>query len=451
MPENVLTVTQLNNRIKAMLNADYFFRNVTVKGEVSNMTDHSSGHLYFTLKDSENATLKCAMFRGQRSGLKFKLKNGDKIEVTGSVDVYPPYGSYQLYASRITLEGQGELFAKYLALKEKLQEEGLFAQEYKREIPTLIKRLGVITAPTGAAVRDMISIAKRRNPFIQIVLFPALVQGEGAPASLIKGLKEMVRHDVDTIIIGRGGGSIEDLWAFNDEALAREIFQCPVPIISAVGHETDFTIADFAADLRAATPSEAAEKAVIDFTTFENTISYYIQSLYNQIQNTVSGERKNLQLLENELKLLGPQSRVYQMQQRLDTCTDQLQQQMMSLIETKRRLVTPLKSGLGHQMDKILHIARGQSAPLKNELIHTVNVRLSTERNRLKVCCERLEGLSPLNRIRDGYGYLSKENGKRVFSVSDIKEQQPIHIYLSDGRIDARVETINKDIFKRKD
>ena len=265
--KNTYSVGQVNRYIKNMFTQDYLLQKIYVKGEVSNCKYHTSGHIYFSLKD-ETGTLNCVMFAGHRRGLAFAMKNGDKVIVGGSVDVYERDGRYQMYAKEITLEGAGALYERYLALKQELEDMGMFAQEYKQPIPRFIRRLGVVTAPTGAAVQDIRNISYRRNPYLQIILYPALVQGAGAAESIVKGIQMLDKTDVDVIIVGRGGGSIEDLWAFNEEIVARAIFECSTPIISAVGHETDFTIADFAADLRAPTPSAAAELAVTRTVVF---------------------------------------------------------------------------------------------------------------------------------------------------------------------------------------
>ena len=240
---------------------DFMLNRISVRGEVSNCKYHRSGHIYFTLKD-EGGALSCVMFAGSRRGLAFPMKDGDRVVVRGAVDVYERDGRYQLYAREIALEGAGLLYERFLALKAELEEMGMFAPEYKQPIPAYVKRLGIVTAPTGAAVRDIQNIALRRNPFIQLILYPALVQGEGAKESIVRGIETLDALGLDAIIVGRGGGSIEDLWAFNEECVARAIFNCRTPVISAVGHETDTTIADFVADLRAPTPSAAAERCV---------------------------------------------------------------------------------------------------------------------------------------------------------------------------------------------
>ena len=275
--QNVYTVAQVNNYIKNMFTQDYMLKSIFVKGEVSNCKYHSSGHIYFTLKDAKGL-ITCVMFAGNRSGLSFKMEEGQMVVVGGTIDVYERDGKYQLYAKQITLDGAGALYEKYEKLKRELEEMGMFAAEYKQPIPRYIKTLGVVTAPTGAAVRDIINIATRRNPYVQIILYPAIVQGEHAVESIINGIHALEQLGVDTMIVGRGGGSIEDLWAFNEEAVAQAVFECSIPIISAVGHETDTTIIDYVSDLRAPTPSAAAELAVYDYEQYLEKVEKYTLS-----------------------------------------------------------------------------------------------------------------------------------------------------------------------------
>ena len=271
---NIYSVKQVNAYIKNMFTQDFLLRNLCVSGEVSNCKYHTSGHIYFSLKD-ESGAIACVMFAGQRKGLAFSMKDGDKVVVEGSVDVYQRDGRYQLYARKITLEGAGLLYERFLALKAELEEMGMFDAGYKQPIPRFIRTLGVVTAPTGAAVQDIRNIAYRRNPYVQVILYPALVQGDGAKESIVKGIQALEALGVDVMIVGRGGGSIEDLWAFNEEEVARAVFNCSVPVISAVGHETDTTIIDYVADLRAPTPSAAAELAVYDYRALQESLLGY--------------------------------------------------------------------------------------------------------------------------------------------------------------------------------
>ena len=290
---NVYTVKQVNAYIKNMFSQDFMLNRIYVKGEVSNCKYHTSGHIYFSLKD-ESGTIACIMFAGARSGLSFRMQEGQKVIVLGNVAVYERDGKYQLYAKEIILDGAGDLYERYAALKRELEEMGMFAPEYKRAIPKYARTIGIVTAPTGAAVRDIIHIAGRRNPYVQLILYPALVQGEGAAASIIRGIQALEKQKVDVIIVGRGGGSIEDLWAFNEESVARAIFACSIPIISAVGHETDVLISDFVADLRAPTPSAAAELAVSEYAVMATQMMDYRMRLRRLITLRSQNERQHL-------------------------------------------------------------------------------------------------------------------------------------------------------------
>ncbi|MBO4776275.1 MAG: exodeoxyribonuclease VII large subunit, partial [Lachnospiraceae bacterium] len=261
--KTIYTVFQVNTYIHNMFREDYLLSDVSVTGEISNLKFHSSGHIYFTLKDAQSA-ISCAIFRSSAQKLNIALKDGDKIVAHGSISNYVPSGSVTFNITSVEYEGVGDLTKRFEELKKKLSEQGLFDKEFKKPIPAFPKTIGIVTAPTGAAIRDIISVSKRRNPYISLVLYPALVQGDGAAATIVNGIEVLEKMGVDVIIVGRGGGSLEDLWAFNEEEVAYAIFQCSVPIISAVGHEIDFTISDFTADYRAATPSAAAEIAVPD-------------------------------------------------------------------------------------------------------------------------------------------------------------------------------------------
>ena len=302
---NVYSVKQVNSYIKNMFTQDFMLNRIYVKGEVSNCKYHTSGHIYFSLKD-ESGTLACIMFAGQRAGLTFRMQEGQQVIVLGNITTYERDGKYQLYAREIILDGAGLLYEKFEALKKELEEMGMFAPEYKQPIPFYAKRIGIVTAPTGAAIRDIINISARRNPYVQLILYPALVQGKDAPESIIKGIRMLEEKQVDLIIVGRGGGSIEDLWAFNEESVARAIFNCTVPIISAVGHETDTTIADYVADLRAPTPSAAAELAVTEYSQLEETMYDYEVQLKRNLRQVIANNRLHLKQYEIRMKYLQP-------------------------------------------------------------------------------------------------------------------------------------------------
>ena len=300
MTKHVYTVGQVNAYIKNMFDQDFMLNRIYVKGEVSNCKYHTSGHIYFTLKDHTGA-INGVLFAGNRKGLGFTMKNGDNVIALGSVSVYERDGKYQLYAREILPDGEGLLYRRFEQLKQELEEMGMFAPEYKQPIPKYIRTLGIVTAPTGAAIRDIQNISSRRNPCVQTILYPAQVQGEGAAASIVKGIHALEQLGVDVIIAGRGGGSMEDLWAFNEEIVARAIFECTVPVISAVGHETDTTIADYVADLRAPTPSAAAELAVYDIRELEGMMLSLRLELNRGITDRLERTKERLRQYENRI------------------------------------------------------------------------------------------------------------------------------------------------------
>ena len=398
--KNVYSVGQVNRYVKNMFTQDFFLQKVYVKGEVSNCKYHTSGHIYFSLKD-ETGTISCVMFAGQRRGLGFSMKDGDKVVAGGTVDVYERDGRYQLYAKEITLEGAGALYERFLALKQELEEMGMFAQEYKQPIPPFVRKLGVVTAPTGAAVQDIRNVSLRRNPYLQIILYPALVQGEGAAESVAKGIRMLDEAGVDVIIAGRGGGFIEDLWAFNEEIVARAIFECRTPVISAVGHETDFTIADFVADLRAPTPSAAAELAVYDYRSVLEAAGSLRERLHRAMWGKTELFRERLLSYQTKLSYVSPQNR---------------------LREDRQRMIS-----------------------LEEALEKTMNLKIKEERQRLSVYLERFSGLSPLKKLNQGYSYVADERGKTVTSVDGIKEKDRLFISVTDGTIETEVSSIRKE------
>ena len=400
MAKNVYSVAQVNRYIKNMFTQDYLLQKIYVKGEVSNCKYHTSGHIYFSLKD-ETGTLNCVMFAGHRRGLAFAMKNGDKVIVGGSVDVYERDGRYQMYAKEITLEGAGTLYERYLALKQELEDMGMFAQEYKQPIPEFAHRVGIVTSPTGAAIRDIINVSTRRNPFIQSILYPALVQGEGAADSIVKGIQTLDAMNLDVIIVGRGGGSIEDLWAFNEEIVARAIFDCRTPIISAVGHETDWTIADFVSDRRAPTPSAAAELAVSDYRQTLERLDNLRRRMDRNLTGRIDFFREKLSHIKTRLNFLSPQNK---------------------LNENKRRL-----------------------ADIEDALERIMKQRLSDCRQRLALLSGTLDAYSPAKKLAQGYAYVEVEKKGALHSVSDINAGDDINIYLIDGHARAVVSEVIND------
>ena len=394
MLKNVYSVGQVNSYIKNMFSQDFLLRKVSVKGEVSNCKYHSSGHIYFTLKDA-TGTLSAIMFAGKRAGLSFKMKEGDKVVVTGSIEVYEKGGNYQIYAERIEQEGAGDLFLRFEALKRELEEMGMFDRSFKQPIPKYAKRIGIVTAPTGAAVRDIQNIAKRRNPYVQLILYPALVQGESAAKSICKGITCLDQMNLDIIILGRGGGSIEDLWAFNEEIVARAIFECRTPVISAVGHETDTTIADYVADLRAPTPSAAAEIAVFDYEAFCDMLGNYENRLKMTFEREFSSYRQKTELLLAKLRVLSPMHRMNENRKKLLDCEEHLQRAMLSKIEQKK--------------------------------------------HRYELLVQRLEALSPIKKLSMGYALVEDANQNKLSSIHQVKTEDSLRVYLKDGTITAKV------------
>ena len=403
MSRNVYTVKQVISYIKNMFTQDFMLNRIYVKGEVSNCKYHTSGHIYFSLKD-ESGTIACVMFAGQRGGLSFHMREGQQIIVLGSVNVYERTGSYQLYAQEIRLDGEGTLYEKYQMLKQELEEMGMFAPEYKKAIPRYAKRIGVVTAPTGAAVRDIMNISARRNPYVQLLLYPAQVQGEGAKESIVRGIRMLETKNVDVIIVGRGGGSIEDLWAFNDECVARAIFDCQVPVISAVGHETDVTIADYVADLRAPTPSAAAELAVWDYRQLQGYLDECRLRMNRSMTGTIRINRLRLKELDVRLSYLHPRHKLQDQQQRL--------------IELEEELRTLMRD------------------------------RVKEARHRLAIQIEKLNGLSPVRKLNQGFAYVEEADGGVVKSIRQVEKGDELTVFVTDGLIRTSVKAVQKKTYK---
>ncbi len=396
---NIYTIRQVNRYISNMFTQDFMLNRIYVKGEVSNCKYHTSGHIYFSLKD-DSGSLACVMFAGSRSGLKFHMENGQSIIVLGNISVYERDGKYQLYAKEIVLDGIGLLYEKFQAMKQELEDMGMFAPEYKQPIPAFSRRVGIVTAPTGAAIRDIMNISYRRNPYVQLILYPALVQGEGAADSIVRGIEILDQSGVDVIIVGRGGGSMEDLWAFNEEKVARAIFQCNTPVISAVGHETDFTIADYVADLRAPTPSAAAELAVADIIGIQEQLQKMEERFRTRMTDRIEDERREVRHLQSRLNVLSPQNQIREKYQILTEKEEKLQYFMRLVLKNKR-----------HQM-----------------LLYA----------------ERMKGLSPLDKLKQGYSYTADEDGHKVTEVDQVQEGDLLQIYVSDGQILAEVKDTKK-------
>ena len=393
--KNVYSVGQVNAYIRNMFSQDFLLRSISVRGEVSNCKYHSSGHVYFTLKD-EKAAIACVMFAGYRKGLAFRLEEGMQVVALGSVEVYERDGKYQLYAKEILPDGAGYLYERFERLKRSLEERGLFAPEYKQPIPAYIRTLGVVTAPTGAAVRDIINITRRRNPYVQIILYPAVVQGDQAVPSIVNGIRALERLGVDVMIVGRGGGSMEDLWAFNEEAVAQAVFDCTVPVISAVGHETDTTIIDFVSDLRAPTPSAAAELAVYDVRQLLEFLEDRKEGLNRRLRAVLNRDRLRLQHAARSLQHLSPANR----------------------IRERRMQALRLEEDLQAAMKRVLEL----------------------QRNRLRLYAETMKGLSPLDKLAQGFSHVEDERGRTVSDIGRIAPGDLLSIYVKNGRALAEVK-----------
>ncbi|MGN0425860.1 MAG: exodeoxyribonuclease VII large subunit [Acetatifactor sp.] len=391
---NVFTVGQLNAYIKDMFMQDFLLRNILVRGEISNCKYHASGHIYFTLKDPKGV-INCVMFAGNRSGLSFRLTEGQQVIVAGEVSVFERDGKYQIYARQIIREGAGELYEKYEQLKREMEAAGYFDEAHKQEIPRYIKTLGIVTADTGAAVRDIIQIARRRNPYVQIILYPSLVQGAGAAPSIIQGIQALERIGVDVMIVGRGGGSIEDLWAFNELSVAQAVYHCTVPIISAVGHETDTTIIDYVSDLRAPTPSAAAELAVTDVREIIGSLELYKRDLQRRMEGHIRDWRNRCRQQESRVIHLSPAGR----------------------IREKRMYCVRLEERMQERMQRVLQ----------------------SKHTRLALSIERMKGLSPLEKLSSGYAYITDASGKNIRSVEQVSVDMKLRVQLADGNFDVLV------------
>lgn len=414
----VWTVTSLTRHIGRLFDGDEALADVTVSGEISNFKHHSSGHMYFTLKDEESV-IKCAMFRSANSRLRFRPEDGLRVVVHGNVSVYGPGGTYQLYPDRMEPDGLGSLYLAFEQRKAKLEKEGLFRQDLKRPVPFLPRRVGVVTSPTGAVLRDIRNVLFRRFPTATLVLSPTPVQGAEAPAQIIRALERVAGVEaVDVVILARGGGSLEDLWPFNDETLARAIRQCPVPVISAIGHETDFTIADFVADLRAPTPSAAAELAVPDLEGLTGQLERASGRLRRAFRLKLDHERMRLDRLAARPVFRSP------------TAMLDLRRQNLDAIGLRMQRATTLR----------LEQAGRGLAQMEQRLDHAARLRLDRSKARVELLAGKLDALSPLRVLARGYATVSREDGRTVSSMAGLQVGERIRVRFCDGALDARVE-----------
>lgn len=415
MVDEYITVSKITDYVARLIGADSNLKHVFIKGELSNVNLYRSGHLYFTLKD-ENSQIKGVMFNARRR-LKFKPEDGMKVLIEGKIDVYKKNGVYQLYASEIFKDGIGDLHRKYEELKEKLNKEGLFDQAHKKKIPNFPKRIGVVTAANGAAIRDIIITIKRRWPLCEVILFPSLVQGENAAQNIVYQINNADKFDLDTLIVGRGGGSIEDLWSFNEEIVARAIYNCKTPVISAVGHEIDYTIADFVADLRAATPTAAAEIAVPPYGEIKNGVNQ-LNSRANLAVNKIFNENKNkLDNIISKRLFISPGEIYAPKEMMLDGIINRLQHSSESLVIKNQNRLNLVKNS---------NIFKNPQEIIKNQKENYL-LQLS-----------KLEILNPLNTLKRGYT-LAKSDGKVISSAKQLKSGDNLEVEFEDGNVNTKV------------
>ena len=402
MEKRIYTVSDISSYILNMFTQDILLRSVYVKGEVSGVTYHSTGHIYFTLKDKSGA-LSAVMFAGNRKeGLKFKLEEGQEVVCQGTVTTYAGQSKYQIKASKIELQGAGDIYEQYEKLKKELEELGMFSEMYKKPIPKYAKKIGIITAPTGHAIHDIITTTKRRNPYVQLYLFPVTVQGNTAVQSIVHGIKEMDKLGMDVLIVGRGGGSVEDLFVFNDREIAQAIFDCNTPIVSAVGHEPDFFISDFVADLRAATPTASAELTVYNISELDEKFADLDAQLNGIMQNKINTARLKVSRASLMVEGLNP----------------------LNILDNKRMKLVHSSQQLSELMEKILNV----------------------KKHKYELMIEQMRALSPLEKLSKGYAFAQKDD-KPLISVNDVKENETVTLYLKDGHINTKVtEIINKKL-----
>ena len=422
MNEKYLTVSAITRYLKAKLDVDENLQTVFLKGEISNFKAHTSGHFYFSLKD-EGSKINAIMFRSNASKVLFKPLDGMKVLVSGRISIYEAMGSYQIYVDEMLEDGVGNLYIAFEQLKKKLQAEGLFEASHKRKIPSVPKRVGIVTASTGAAIRDIMTTIKRRFPICETILFPTLVQGENAKDDIVRNIERAQDYDLDVLIVGRGGGSIEDLWPFNEEVVARAIYNSKVPVISAVGHEVDFTIADFVADLRAPTPTAAAELAVPNMADLQKHIAQFKVRLNEAIYKKVNYLKLYLESVKNSFVLKNPQIMFENKKQSLSLINDKLNELMVGKVQ-----------GFKNELDKIKksYVLTNPYLLYKDEVLMVKNI------------IDKLNLLNPLNVLSRGYS-ITYLNDQALKSVLKVKEDDMISIRLSDGNLKAKVLEVKED------
>ncbi len=438
------SITALNRAIKNMFDSKPELNRVYIKGEISNFKHHSRGHLYFTLKD-ENSRIAAVMFASSASKMTFEPEDGMKVLVCGRVTVYEATGGYQIYVEQMDLDGIGNLYLEYEKLKKKLEEQGLFRIEHKKPIPKFPRKIGIITAPTGAAIRDILSTIKRRYPLCETILFPALVQGVGAKESIVEQIKRAQDFDLDVIICGRGGGSIEDLWAFNEECVARAIYDSKIPIISAVGHEIDFTIADFVADLRAPTPTGAAEMAVPNLVDLKTLINQYTIRLNETIKTIINYNYKRLDNIRNAYVLKNPMALYEVKEQKLDNYIDRLNKRIMTLLNDYKVRLDNIKKAYVLKNPLATYEVKKEKIGNYQKILNKIIInKIDNSKHKFEIIVNKLDLLNPLNILSKGYSLVTID-GLVVKDTSKIKVDDVVDIRLHKGNIKAIVKEIDKD------
>ncbi|MGO2013135.1 exodeoxyribonuclease VII large subunit [Pseudoalteromonas sp.] len=436
--QGVYTVSRLNKEIRSVLEKG--FASLMLNGEISNFIAPASGHWYFTLKD-DRAQVKAAMWRGNNRNQTFRPANGAQVTVRARVSLYEPRGDYQLIVEHIAPAGEGQLKAQFDELKMRLAAQGLFSSAYKKPLPISINKVGLITSATGAAIKDILTVLKRRAPQLEVIIYPAMVQGKDAHKQLIEKIKMAnQRNEVDVLILGRGGGSLEDLWCFNHEQLAHAIFDSQLPIVSAVGHEIDTTISDYVADIRAATPSAAAELISPNSIELHSKVQQKIAALISAFRHNVAAHRSQAVHLQHRLNLCHPRNQLSQQTQRLDELSLSLQQAMINRLHNQERVINNLHPRLiKNSPDRKLTHAKHQLTELKSRLVQQIHQQLSSANNNLALQASRLESVSPLSVLARGYSITKSEQGRVVKSVSDIEKDTLLITELSDGQLKSRV------------
>lgn len=418
----VFSVLEITRYIKSKLEGDFALRNVKISGEVSDCKEDKKGHIYFTIKD-DAAVMSCAMWYSKRSaGLDFLLEKGQHIVVTGNIGVYERWGDYRLYADKIEKEGVGRLFEELEKLKLKLRAEGLFDESHKKPIPRYPKKIGIITSRTGAVIEDIKRTAREANPYVQLILYPAIVQGADAAATLIRGIKRFEEEGVDTIIIGRGGGSIEDLWCFNDEKLARTVYNCRIPVISAVGHQTDRTLVDEVSDLSVATPTAAAMNAVPSLTLAFAELDAFKDSITNKLQLRIDRMKSSIDKFEYAIRRQSPQMKLKEVGAQIENYSLNYNRLLSAKLDNYDRVII----GSKQQLDRLMRASY--------EALNKKFITITTE----------IEGKSPMKRLMGGYSYVENEAGENIRSIKSVKQGERLNLVLADGSVKAKVEEINK-------